>query len=353
MALKHYGVLKGRPVGRILGTGQNPHYQIHVVDHSTDYRIAVNVASKLAPSELEYLIDTQFSHPFLAQMLALEDGWHALPPKPGGPALDFIRTNLFDPRKLVPLPFNVPGQDNDLNEKIDVHVQRAMSDEDAMLYAFGERWGPENGIKDKIFGFLPGNGVHDIHMNQGNVGSFVGDDGVYQDGGMLLHFPHGNQWVGIFLKFQSQAWHTDDHTGHGLPGGPTPGPGPAPAPSPGPGPFEPGKPPTDQMPDGAVRIVAALVNAEVSPETEFVTLLNTTNKAIALQGWHLADRDKNKQALSGSLPAGETLRVQLKPPVVLPNKGGLITVLNDKGLRVDGVGYTAEQVKLPGFTLKF
>jgi hypothetical protein len=28
-------------------------------------------------------------------------------------------------------------------------------------------------------------------------------------------------------------------------------------------------------------------------------------------------------------------------------------VLNDKGLRVDGVGYTAEQVKLPGFTLKF
>jgi uncharacterized protein YukJ len=39
----------------------------------------------------------------------------------------------------------------------------------------------------KVFGFLPGNGVHDIHMNQGNSQQFRGDDGVWQDGGLLLH----------------------------------------------------------------------------------------------------------------------------------------------------------------------
>ena len=40
---------------------------------------------------------------------------------------------------MIPLPFDVPGADNDLNEKIDKYVQRAMSDESAHIYAFGER----------------------------------------------------------------------------------------------------------------------------------------------------------------------------------------------------------------------
>ena len=165
MPLKSYGVLKGRPINRLLGSGQNPHYQIHVVDEAGDYRIAVNVMSQMSPSEVEYLIESHFQHPFLAQLDEMPPGWHHLLPKPGGPALDFIRTNLFDPRKMVPLPLSVAGPDNDLNEKIDYYVQRVMADEDAFLYVFGERWGSEVNIKDKIFGFLLGNGVHDIHMN--------------------------------------------------------------------------------------------------------------------------------------------------------------------------------------------
>jgi uncharacterized protein YukJ len=350
MPLKGYGVLKGRPIDRSLGTGQNPHYQIHVIDDTTDYRIAVNVASALSPSELEYFIDSRFQHPFLDQIGALSPGWHRLAPKPGGPALDFIRTNLFDPRKLVPLPFNVPGPDNDLNEKIDHYVQRALADEDAVIFAFGERWGPEDGKKDKIFGFSPGNGVHDIHMNQANVGTFTKDDGIYQDGAMLFHFPRQNQWVGVFLKFQSQTWHTDDVTGHQTKpetSGPPSDPG---AP---PNPFEPGIHPTPEAPDGSIRIVAALANALVSPEVETVTLLNVTKSTIDLAGWKLLDRDKHPMSLAGSLAAGDTVRITLVPPVVLPNKGGLITLLNPDGLRVDGVTYTKAQASLPGFSIKF
>ena len=329
MPLKNYGVLKGRPIGRRHGSGSNPHYQIHVVDDTTDYRIAVNVASQLAPSEVEYLIDSHFQHPFLAQIEAFAAGWHPLAPrKPGEPALDFIRTNLFDPKKMVPLPLNVPGPDNDLNEKLDQYVQRALADEDAALYAFGERWGPEPHIKDKIFGFDPGNGVHDIHMNQSNVGQFVQDDGVYQDGALMLHFPAQNQWVGIFLKFQSQTWHSDDTTGHQLQASP-------------------------DAPDGAIRIVAALVNSVVSPEVETVTLLNVTGQSIDLAGWSLLDRDKHPMKLSGMLGAGETVRITLKPPVVLPNQGGMITLLNRDGLRVDGVTYTAALASFPGRTIKF
>lgn len=350
MPLKNYGVLKGKVINRRLASGANAHYQIHVIDDTTDYRIAVNVRSALSPSEVEYLVDPRFDHPFLPKLDALGTGWHSLTPEPGGPALDFIRSNLFDPRNLVPLPFDVPGPDNDLNEKIDHYTQRAMGDEDALIYAFGERWGPEEGKKDKIFGFLPGNGVHDIHMNQANVGRFTADDGVYQDGALLLHFPNQQQWVGIFLKFQSQTWHTDDVTGHQVSitvSGPPSDVGVEPRP------FDPASTPTPESPDGAVRIVAALANPVATPETETVTLLNTTDQALNLQGWRILDRDKNAMDLSGSIGAGDTLRITLKPPVVLPNKGGQITLLNPDGLRVDGVTYTQQAASHPGFSIAF
>ncbi|MET3934530.1 uncharacterized protein YukJ [Arthrobacter sp. OAP107] len=38
-------------------------------------------------------------------------------------------------------------------------MQRVIGDAQAVLYVFGERFGPEPGIRDKVFGFDPGNGV--------------------------------------------------------------------------------------------------------------------------------------------------------------------------------------------------
>jgi uncharacterized protein YukJ len=349
MPLKSYGVLRGSAVDRRLGSGDNPHFQVHVVDDDDHWRLAVNVESQLSPSELEFVVVDPFHHPVVDELRALARGFHVLESKPGGAALDFIRGNLFDPRDLKPLPFDVPGPDNDLNEKVDHYVQRAMGDPDASLFAFGERWGPEP-QRDKIFGFTPGGGVHDIHMNQGNSGSFTRDDGVWQDGALILNYPAHDEWVGIFMKFQSQTWHTDDATGHQIG---VPASGPPSDPGTGGSPFEPGGQPTVPNPDGAVRIVAALVNAVVTPEAEFVTLLNTTPDAIDLTGWTLLDRDKNRMPLSGSLPGGETLRIQLAPPAMLPNKGGIVTLLNPDGLRVDGVSYTRDQARNPGWTLKF
>lgn len=345
MALKNYGVLKGRPVGRRLAITSNAHYQVHLVSEDTDYRIAINVKSQLQPSELEYLVDENFSYPILADLADLPLGFNELERKPGGLALDFIRGNLFDRTKMIPLPFDVPGSDNDLNEKIDKYVQRAMSDELAHIYAFGERWGPET-IKDKIFGFSPGNGIHDIHMNQGNAGQFAKDNGVWQDGGMLLHFPSENRWVGIFLKFQSQTWHTDDNSGQPIKTIPSP---------------VIGKPPVKPVtggkvlePDNIVRIVAALVSPvgeDAGKET--VTLLNASPDAIDLTGWSIADKLKNKHRLSGTVAAGASVVVTLPRNVQLSKKGGLITLLNQEGLKVDGVSYTQQQAQREGWTIVF
>jgi uncharacterized protein YukJ len=349
MALKNYGVLKGHAIERRLGSGSTPHYQVHLIDGQSSHRIAVNVRSQLAPSEVEYLVVDRFRHPILENLHELAPGFHPVPRKPGGIALDYIRANLLDPRKMVPLPHDVPGPDNDLNEKVDHFVQRAMADENSWIYAFGEKWGPENGKQDKYFGFQPGNGIHDIHMNQGNSAQFTKDDGVYQDGGLLFHYPHQNQWVAVFLKFQSQSWHTNDETGRRLPGAP----GGPPIDGRPPGPIGPDDPPTIDQPDGMVRIIAALVNSIEDPERESVTLLNTTPRAITLAGWAIADRTKQKQLLGGQLEAGRTLEVPIKKPLALSNKGGLITVLDANGVKVDGVSYSKEQVQNPGWTLVF
>jgi uncharacterized protein YukJ len=330
MPLKTYGVLRGRVVDHRLATTANAHFQLHVVDAAgTDFRVAINVASDLAPSELQFLVDADFRHPILPDVAALASGWARVERRAGTIALDFIRGNLFDRAALRTLPFDVPGPDNDLNETLALYVRRAIADEAASVFAFGERWGPEAGKPDKVFGFSPGDGVHDIHMNQSNVGRFVTDDGVWQDGALLLRFPGApEQWVAIFLKFQSQGWHTDDATGHKIAG--------------------PGDPP-----DGRLRIVAALVNGAQTPEVEFVTLLNTTAETVDLAGWTLADRDKHTLRLAGAIPAGETLRVKLTPPVTLPNRGGVISLLDGSGLKVDGVAYTGEQAAEPGRTIAF
>jgi len=341
MSITGYGVLVGRVMAGTAESGlQTPHYQVQVNAAGVDYRIAVNVRSAQNPPDLLYVADETLSHPLLSGLVGLAEGFAAVPSTPGGVALDYIRGNLFDRTAMRTLPASAPGPDNDLSDRIEHFISRARTDPAARIYAFGQRWGPETSIPDKIFGFLPGNGVHDIHMNQGNNGRFTGDDGVWQDGGLLLHFPDQEQWVGIFLAFQSQAWHTDDTTGHTAAGLDQPGPGPQPAAG---------------EPDHHVRIIGARVNPiGPAPEAENVTLINASPLDIDLGGWGLLDRLKQRMTLPPqTLPAGDTTRIDLQPPVQLGNKGGLITLVNPDGLKVDGVAYTQDQADQEGWTITF
>jgi uncharacterized protein YukJ len=338
MPLTGYGVLAGQVVdSRAEGGADSPHFQIRIRGGSTDFRVAVNVLSQQSPSELLFVADESFSHPLVQALPDLPDGFTAVPSQAGGLALDFIRGNLFDRQAMRTLPATAPGPDNDLADKLEHYVSRAVADPAARVYAFGQRWGPEAGMPDKIFGFSPGNGVHDVHMNQGNTGHFRDDDGVWQDGGLLLHYPGQNQWVAIFLAFQSQAWHTDDQSGHALPGPPAP-----PGPEPG-------------APEHAVRIVAALVNpVGPAPEQETVTLINAGDRDVDLTGWALADRLKQLMPLDPvPLPAGETARILLRPPIQLGNRGGLVTLLDPAGLKAHGVAYTQQQASAEGWTIVF
>jgi uncharacterized protein YukJ len=334
MPLSSYGVLSGQVVDARREDGSDsPHYQIHLVDTAgVHFRVAVNVESAQAPSELLYLVDEDFRHPLTASLPDAGAGWTPLPSKPGAANLDFIRANLFDPAAMRLLPPDAIGPDNDLADLLDHYVLRAKNDPRSAVYVFGERWPSEPGTRDKVFGFLPGNGVHDVHMNQGNSSRFVRDDGVWQDGGLLLRID--DRWVAIFLAFQSQSFHTDDVTGHALTD------------------VEPRPDTTRTEP---ARVIAALANpAGGAPETETVTLINASADPLDLTGWRILDRAKTGCPIGdGKLGAGAVLVVTPTDGFTLGNNGGAITLLDARGLKVHGVAYTAEQSHAEGWTITF
>jgi uncharacterized protein YukJ len=218
MPLNDYGVLKAQPIGSLEGTPHSPHYQIHVVDQQTgtDYRVAVNVLSQVRPYNLLYHVIDNFTYPTTADLLKLPDGFTKLASQSGGLAIDFLRSKIVDSDQMRPVLFTDTGSETQLNNLLHARVQQAIADPGARVYAFGDRWGPENGKPDQYFHFEPGNGIHNIHMNQGNDPSHRQEDGVWQDGALLISFPASNRWMAVFLKFQSQSLHTDNTTGHAI-----------------------------------------------------------------------------------------------------------------------------------------
>lgn len=119
----------------------------------------------------------------------------------------------FDTSAMVRVPPDKPGANNDLKNTLEDAVAKAVDQEGSVIYAFGSKWGPEEQTPDQYFKFLPGNGIHDIHMNQGNSGMYAKDNGIYHDGGLIFSYPD-SAWQGYFFAFQSQTFQTDDNTGY-------------------------------------------------------------------------------------------------------------------------------------------
>lgn len=325
MPLGNYSLLVGRVLDHRPAPAAGTHGQILVSDDGELHRVSIGV--RAAAAGLDYAVVERFAHPLTAALSALPPGLHRPERRPSGLALDYIRGNLVTPTALRPPPA-AAGRDDDLAHRVDHYLRRAMTEE-ALVYAFGEAWGPEP-RRDRHFGFTPGRGLRDLHMNQGSEERFAGSDGVWQDGGLLLRFgaDAGEQWVAVLLRLRSQGWHTDGASGRRLEGDAAPHAGP-------------------------VRIAAAMVNDPRSAGRASVTLLNLANRPWSLAGWRLADGAGQEQALEGELAAGALLQLETRPPLSLRADGGTITLLDAAGRKVDGVAYTAAQVRHPGWTIRF
>ena len=222
MPIRSYSVLKGRPTSGKVVSGSSAHYQITVAGSSTPLTIAVNIES-VDGSEVLYAILRNFTPPSVTDLNALANGIQLLPSQPGTHALDFVREMIAGapmitrqqmtllPIAATPNTFSVefaPAQLTDRdrgahqleNAVVDL-LNQATADPGAMVYAFGSAFA-DRGVVD---------GIHNIHMNQGNPAKNHGsDNGIWQDGGLFLRFTAKPEWVALFIAFQTQSWTTDD-----------------------------------------------------------------------------------------------------------------------------------------------
>lgn len=215
MPIENYGVLKGIILGgkeeRAL---KKPHYQIHIRgEEDKEYRAAVNVMSRPVHPEVLYLADEDFHAPFLSHLSQLAYGFTPIDYSNRHLALDYIRGNVIKkPYLMKPIPHDLAGGDNDLNDFLQRYVKMAMQEKKAStkVYVFGSKF-ISYGEMDEIFHFSPPVGIHNVHMNQGNDrnGAFAEDNGIWQDGGILIQLK--GRWIAIFLAFQTQSWCTDDN----------------------------------------------------------------------------------------------------------------------------------------------
>ena len=104
--------------------------------------------------------------------------------------------------RLLPKTTPAGSRHNDLHNEVVDLLNRAVQDRDGTIFAFGDAFS-DGGSPD---------GIHDIHMNQGNPkGSHSQDNGIWQDGGLFVSLPATQAWVAVFIAFHTESWKTDDH----------------------------------------------------------------------------------------------------------------------------------------------
>ena len=346
-----YGVLHGKiDIFKREDNLDTPHLQVKLIDGQNQaWRVPVNVLSSDKSFLIFHRIDPLQSHPLLQGLQQLLPGFTSLPPaaRSASSAMDYFRAPLFDWPTGVSVPSNRPGENDDLQDTLIANLQQ-LKVQNGELFVFGAKF-PEPGqpftAKPIDKEFKTSQGIHDIHMNQGNPSnSHAEDNGVFQDGGLILKFP--NRFIGLFLRFQTQWLPTDNVTGHRLPNA-------QPIPAGGtPGDGE----PSPEVSNPPVYIERALVNPVGDDvRKEAVVLGNSTSAPTDVTGWSLVDKNNNVETIGKLLlPPGESRLVILSGKTAqLGNKGGSIRLKNKTGVQVHAVSYAQEDAREEGRYVRF
>ncbi len=204
----NYSVLKCRPIiNRSSPQVHNDHLQVLLeIDSGQRYWMTINIRS--GQDKVFYYLDDNYNHPITKKILEanLPQGFTKLASKPDGIALDYIRQNLFDFSKMDFLGDGENDRFDSLEQMLTSQLVNSFRFEDSRIFVFGSRF--DNGARFSSYD-LP-TGIHDIHMNQGSIGSHAGSNGIYQDGALFIFYPTEKRWAATFLKFESQSTQTDD-----------------------------------------------------------------------------------------------------------------------------------------------
>ncbi len=218
MAIANYSVLAGKPTAGKIVSGASAHYQITMQAGSGTFTAAVNIQS-VDGSEVLYAIEEDFVPPDLAGLTALPMGMTSLKSEQGGLALDYVRSVVGGSPMIMKAQMTLLPKQSEKAKGSSVEaeaIQRAkaralenavitllnmtIADKDGVIYAFGSAYA-DGGKVD---------GIHDIHMNQGNpANNHGGDNGVWQDGALFIRLPSKGTWTAVFIAFQTESWSTD------------------------------------------------------------------------------------------------------------------------------------------------
>jgi len=105
--------------------------------------------------------------------------------------------------------------------------------------------------------------------------------------------------------------------------------------------------------EGLIKIMAAHINDIEGPEQSSVTILNISKYEIDLNGWSIVDTERDRMYLYGKINPGIAKTLSIIGPLNLSNKGGLITLLDDEGTKVDCVAFSYSKLREPGWTITF
>ncbi|WP_158789450.1 YukJ family protein [Granulicella sp. L46] len=205
MPITNYSVLRGLPTAGKVVSGTSTHYQITMEATGGPFTVAVNIESTDG-SEVLYAIVDDFRPPDRAGLLALNSGMHALPSNPAGLALDFVREQVngtpmitLAQMTLLPESERIGDHATPLENAVDTLLNQTIADK-GTIFAFGSAFADSGQV----------DGIHDIHMNQGNpLGTFGNDNGIWQDGAIFIYLPSTGTWTAVFIAFQTESWNTD------------------------------------------------------------------------------------------------------------------------------------------------
>jgi uncharacterized protein YukJ len=307
----------------------SPHLQVRLLeDGGQPWRIAVNVQSNTGSNVAFWVVDPLPDHPVLAPLASLPSGFSTVT-RNADHALDYVKAPLFEWAQGRRLPPSGAASADDLQDLLALLLDQCKA-AGGEVFAFGAKF-EQNLHKpiDAAFGNTDGlHGIHDIHMNQGNVDGHAGDNGVFHDGGLILKFP--DRFLGVFLAFQSQKVPTDAAGNAAadavaierlLSGGAGT---------------------TTSTTTADVYIERALINpAGADPGLESVVLSSLSTRSQTLTNWRLQDKSGRVTPISMTLGPGASVAVALDGTgVQLGNNGGTLMLQDAAGVQIDVVTYT-------------
>ena len=205
-----YGCAKGKIINRPKlkpsrhGSETQYHLHLSILVGGANWDVAINVGTNDSDDLLLYKLVYDFHHPITRTLSDLADGEHDLTGQTQLPALDFLRSDLLaETGRWRPSdPMNGSSTKEPVQSMNELLIKALQ--EQASVVVFGRF-------------YKEGDGIHDIHMNQGSTGSFLhraGNDSndhndVWQDGAVFVS-SGASDWVAYVAAFEQQHVPTDD-----------------------------------------------------------------------------------------------------------------------------------------------